>query len=565
MDDSVLLRQFVEDRSEAALAGLVGRYVDLVYSAARRQMKDASLTEDVTQAVFVLLAEKARTIRDGEALAGWLLVTTRFVALNTIRAEARRRKHEREAAVMRRDMQSDEQPGTAPRWESIGPMLDDAVARLKREDRDALAMRYFQGRSVAEVATSMGISHEAAQKRVSRAVEKLRRFFADRGITTSAGGLESALASNAIIAAPAMLCAKISTVAISTAAGSSLAMGKGTVTLVAAAKTKLIAASVAAAVLVGVTGTIAYQQLSGPSAKTRQVAVSATLAAQPAAPPASNVRTPMYQPATATQPAQNWMANLRDVYALKDGENLKRVPPPFLQDRLLFYKTYMDPQQSNPGGPDVILFRFDGSNFTWTNAMYSGGNGGSVAYAMEAIGGISPKDRQIPQRILAMPLSGDWVMRKGVAKHDCLGVFSGIISQVTGQSGKLVEKPIERDAIVVSGKLAVTPLPDAAARHDQTGPNPVYLFRGDLKSARVFNGMTCTVAVMLNEMGDRLNRPIVNEISGNPSDAMSPQDCLTGEDAAEIDTVLANLAKQTSLQFKQEKRVVPTWVWETTP
>src|SRR6185295_8683269 len=114
-----------------------------------RQVKDATLAEDVTQGVFVLLAEKARTIRDGEALAGWLLVTTRLVALNALRSEARRRRHENEAAAMKRAA-ADAYESDDPAWKSVGPVLDEAIGRLRREDRDALALRYFQGRSADE-------------------------------------------------------------------------------------------------------------------------------------------------------------------------------------------------------------------------------------------------------------------------------------------------------------------------------------------------------------------------------------------------------------------------------
>src|SRR5437762_8837822 len=145
--DVDLLRQFISERRASALAELVRRYVDLVYSAAVRQTgRDATLAQDVTQEVFILLATKARTIRDSEALAGWLLVTTRFVALNALRANARRRHHEHEAAAMKRD--DARRDDDTPAWQTIGPMLDEAIARLRREDRDALALRYFQGRSV---------------------------------------------------------------------------------------------------------------------------------------------------------------------------------------------------------------------------------------------------------------------------------------------------------------------------------------------------------------------------------------------------------------------------------
>src|SRR5688500_16125925 len=251
MDDASLLTQFLNTRSEQAFAQLVQRYVDLVWSSARRQTGSAELAEEVTQAVFITLAQKEHKIREGEAVSGWLLVTTRHKSLNALRADARRRKHEREAAAMKRECDPTSQP-----WEAISPLLDEAVSKLKREDRDALALRYFQGHSTADVAKVLGVSPEAAQKRLSRAIERLRDVFARRGMTTSADMLASALLANVIVAAPAALGTQIAGSALAAATTSSLAATKGAVTLMAIAKTKLVAASAAAAVLLSVTGTI---------------------------------------------------------------------------------------------------------------------------------------------------------------------------------------------------------------------------------------------------------------------------------------------------------------------
>src|SRR5687767_3543612 len=263
-DDSTFLREFCATRDESAFAALVRRHVDLVYSAARRQVRDDAMAQDVTQQVFVTLADKARTIREGEAVAGWLLVTTRYVALNAFRTEARRRRHEREAAVM----QQNRQAGAAPAWDQVGPMLDEVVAKLKREDRDALALRYFQGRSVADVAAALGVSHEAAQKRLSRAIERLRDLFARRGVTTSADALSSLLMANALVVAPAALGTSVAGAALMAgAAGAASGSAKGAVAIMAMAKTKLVTAAAVAVVLAGVSGTIAYQHLTTPGGR----------------------------------------------------------------------------------------------------------------------------------------------------------------------------------------------------------------------------------------------------------------------------------------------------------
>ena len=123
-EDIQLLREYADSRSEAAFAELVQRHVGLVYSAAARQVHDTGLAEDVTQAVFILLARKARSLRRGTRLSGWLYRTARFAASSALRTESRRKKTERESAQM--ETNSAEQ-GV---WEQLAPFLDEAMAKL---------------------------------------------------------------------------------------------------------------------------------------------------------------------------------------------------------------------------------------------------------------------------------------------------------------------------------------------------------------------------------------------------------------------------------------------------
>src|SRR5688572_33486219 len=92
--DSELLAEYARHGSEAAFVALVKRYVDLVYSAAWRQVGDREQARDVTQAVFVILARKAGSLGANIILSGWLYRTARFVALEAVRAEKRRKARE---------------------------------------------------------------------------------------------------------------------------------------------------------------------------------------------------------------------------------------------------------------------------------------------------------------------------------------------------------------------------------------------------------------------------------------------------------------------------------------
>jgi len=207
LTDSQLLRVYAAQRSEAAFAELVRRHVDLVYSAALRMLRDAHLAEDVTQGAFLALSQQSAKLMDRPVLSGWLHYTARNIAAQTVRTIERRRAREQECAAMN-DLLAQESDDA---WEHIVPHLDAALGKLNEADRDALLLRYFERKSAHEMAQTLGISDEAAQKRVTRAVERLRKFFAQRGVTVGASGLVVAISTNAVQAAPVGLAAAIST------------------------------------------------------------------------------------------------------------------------------------------------------------------------------------------------------------------------------------------------------------------------------------------------------------------------------------------------------------------
>ncbi|MDB6124357.1 MAG: hypothetical protein JWQ71_3350 [Pedosphaera sp.] len=161
-------------------------------------VRDTHLAEDVTQGVFVALAQNARQLIGHPVLAGWLHRTTQNLAANTVRSEVRRRAREQESVVMNELLATE----SDALWERVAPQLDNALGDLSEADRDALLLRYFQRKSAHEIAETLGVSDEAAQKRVNRAVERLRELFSKRGVTVGASGLAIAISTNAVQAAP---------------------------------------------------------------------------------------------------------------------------------------------------------------------------------------------------------------------------------------------------------------------------------------------------------------------------------------------------------------------------
>lgn len=234
IDDAELLRTYAENRSEAAFAELVGRHVNLVHSAALRQVHgDAQLAQDVTQLVFADLARKAGTLARHRVLAGWLFTSTRYAAAKLVRGEQRRRARKTEAELMRETLYDD--GAETLDWARVRPVLDAALAELGEADRAAVLLRFFEGHDYAGVGGRLGLGENAARMRVERAMEKLRAALDRRGVTSTTAALALALGNQAVLAAPAGLAATVTGAALVSAA----AGGGGAAVLTFMSMTKL--------------------------------------------------------------------------------------------------------------------------------------------------------------------------------------------------------------------------------------------------------------------------------------------------------------------------------------
>jgi RNA polymerase sigma factor (sigma-70 family) len=200
--------------------------LNLVYSAALRQVRSAQLAEEIAQSVFNDLSRNANKLcatGGSPGLTAWLYAVTRRTAIDVIRKESRRQLRE-QIAVEMQNMNA-----TANDWTQIAPLLDDAMAALDETDRAAILLRYFENKNLREVGESLKISDDAAQKRVSRAVEKLGEFFSKQNVTVGASGLLILISVNAVQAAPVALAKSVAAVAIlkgAVAGGSKLTLIK---------------------------------------------------------------------------------------------------------------------------------------------------------------------------------------------------------------------------------------------------------------------------------------------------------------------------------------------------
>jgi len=260
MDDSVLLRQYAENHSDEAFSALVERHVNLVYSVALRQTGDPHDAEEIAQAVFIILAKKVASLRHDKALSSWLFQTTRLTANNFIRSDIRRHRREQEAFMESVLNESDDRT-----WQQIHPMLDFAVAALPEKDRRAILLRFYEGRNLSEVGAFLGATEDAAEKRVARALEKLRKFFSKRGVDSTTAVIARTISTNSVQVAPVGLAKTISAVAMAkgaAASASTLTLVKGALKLMAWTKAQMAIVAGVGVLLVAGTATVTVKEIA---------------------------------------------------------------------------------------------------------------------------------------------------------------------------------------------------------------------------------------------------------------------------------------------------------------
>ncbi len=306
VSDMELVRTYLQQGSEEAFATLVRRHINLVYSAALRYVGNAAQAEEITQAVFIILSRKAAGLRPDTVLEGWLYETTRLTSSSFLRGERRRQWREQEA-YMQSTLDESNRPSV---WTQMSPLLDEAMARLGKKDRDAVILRFFKEKNLGEVAAALKVTEAAAQKRVLRALEKLHQYFSKRGMRSTTAIIAKELSANSIHAAPMTLAKTVTAMAVAKGAAAStstLTIIKGASKIMAWTKAKTTIVVSAGVLLAAGTTRVAMKEIKSSHDNAifeqiwaQQAAGTSPMAALISAPPGLIVRHTRYPTARSS-------------------------------------------------------------------------------------------------------------------------------------------------------------------------------------------------------------------------------------------------------------------------
>jgi hypothetical protein len=517
-------------------------------------------------------------------LAGWLYTSVRYVSANLQRGEQRRAMREEEAQAMNELLNP---APTDSAWEELRPVLDDALHDLNADDRDAVLLRFFEGKNLREVGEALCLTENGARMRIERALEKLQRGLARRGIHSTSSALSATLmagTATAVCAPPNLAAAVTVSAMAATAASTASITTLFGITIMTLSKVKTAAVG---ALVVGVLSLTLWQQsrqgrLLQENQNLRQQLEQATAlrdenqrlteALQAADERAQSARrellglrlrnpanaTPNSDSAKTNQVAEvnSWRQRFEAVYRLHDGEVLRRISQPFIPERDEYYRREHSTQASIiTNAPGYFVFHQD------DQGLHNWGLGFVSQHKLEgvlrSVLGLKRYEFSAPDDLLALPVAGDWVSRDGASIESRLAALEPVLRQATGRNIKFEQQPIEDDFIIVRGNVA-----------------PEQRFKIDVfaEAKNTDGGGNGDFPKFLEELGDRLNIGFASEVQLQDSTPLSwfwhrdSDYSQAGERRSErVSQILQNLQQQTGLRFDLARRPTRLWVMREQP
>jgi hypothetical protein len=455
------------------------------------------------------------------------------------------------------------------RWDDVAPVVDDAVASLRERDRVAIVLRFFEGRSLADVAGALGISPEAAKQRVYRSLERLRDRLARRGVvapTTSLGVLLAERAS-AVTAPTGLTTAAVAAGATKGLGGAGAAapgvsvsssIAKGAVKAMAYAKLKVAASLIAAAAVIGGgSAAVVAPRLAGAGPGTPEA--PSPQAAAPVVPVVDKqVSTPLPKGAPARD--EPWRRAFEAAYRLEDGEVLKRVLPPFVPERRDFINYRMHQGKMRPGEPvgeRQLALEWDGDRL---DSHWMSIKDGTVESALSWACYLRRWEWEASDRIRDLPMPGDWVWRRESSINARIAAFQSILEEAVGPDIQMSPARVQREVIVARGTPTPTPLP--GARH----PNEIAVFYGDRPPTDGDVGaFPTTTKVVLEQLEEMTTMHVVDEMKEVDVKVwlhLYAQATRFPISKAQRESLLANVGKQLGVDLVYDWR--PLNIWEVT-
>ncbi len=264
--ETMLLERYVRCGDAEAFSEIVRQYAGIVYGTCQRILGDRELAADAAQETFFQLVKHPGEVR--ESLVSWLHRVATHKAIDRIRSDSNRRRHEKEYCAGKLQQ--------ADQWQEVAPFVDEAINELDETLRRILTTHFLQGQSMSRIAEAEQVSQATISRRVETALDQLRKSLERRGILVAGVGLGTMLVNSFVEAAPAVVLEELGKMAM--VGGSAAISGSATAAAVSAEaatvsastacsavgfglSSKLVAAVVVAAL--GTAGFVAYHNYSG--------------------------------------------------------------------------------------------------------------------------------------------------------------------------------------------------------------------------------------------------------------------------------------------------------------